>query len=88
MNKFLPSSPKMTAVQMVWRTRSGHEVVGPWVEHEDYETALDMARSAAAQNGWPGHGGGWWNYFVDDFVAWCARHNVGNILGPVTRPPT
>lgn len=60
----------MNAVRMVWKTRDGEQMFGPWCEHHDYETAKSMARQAATLEGWPGHAGGWWNYFVNDVSGW------------------
>lgn len=68
-------------VRMTWRTRDGAEMSGPWVDGDDHQTALNGARQAARMVGWPGHSGGWWNYFVDDCVNWMHRNRVMNLFG-------
>ncbi len=35
--------------------------------------SLDVARDVAKGHGYPGHQGGWWNYFVDDSRALIER---------------
>ena len=68
-----------TGVQFFWRTRSGHEMKGPEVWRDTYEQATEDARAAAFQCGYPGHQGGWWNYFVDDCVALMRRWGIGGV---------
>lgn len=53
-----------------WTDRTGVKCsVDVETEHEDY----DAARFVAIQLGYPGHAGGWWNWFVEDSHKFLTR---------------
>jgi hypothetical protein len=51
-----------------WRDRKGrkHEITSRGATFAD-------ARVAAIKSGYPGHRGGWWNWFVDDSHTFLSR---------------
>ena len=52
-----------------WQPRSG----GRHSIGEIRASSFEAARSFAMERGYPGHKGGWWNYFVDDTHALLVR---------------
>lgn len=57
-----------------WRERDGsrHALSVP-IDGEPNDERLTKAGLEAIEMGYPGHSGGWWNYFVDDLHGWLAR---------------
>lgn len=59
-----------------WKDRAGvqHQITQPCVGGEPWEPGVyKQTRLLAIKAGYPGHQGGWYNYFVDDFHAWLRR---------------
>lgn len=59
---------KMTnSVSWTWTDRSGQAFTA-WVHDlpDLRPETVQTARNLATQMGYPGHKGGWWNYFVED----------------------
>jgi hypothetical protein len=57
--------PHLIKVRFKWRSRSGDHC-----QLELNTTSLAFARKTAMEtHGYPGHGGGWFNYLVDDIRA-------------------
>ena len=57
------------AIEFLWRDRNGcqNSIKIDWPE------SIEDARKVAKLLGYPGHKGGWWNYFVEDSSHWMRR---------------
>jgi hypothetical protein len=74
------------SIGWIWIDRSGVRHVEQYHVPVLDEEAREATRQLAKAEGYPGHAGGWWNYFVDDARAWLERRGWVSPRDSDTRP--
>jgi hypothetical protein len=60
-------------VSWIWRNRNGSICSHTCELNEiSLEETISESRRRAMLVGYPGHAGGWWNWFIQDFHNWLA----------------